>query len=1197
MSTPPSGASAQGVDVSTWNGTIDWAKVKAAGIDFAVLRVGYGDSALDKQFVNNVRGCKANGVPFGVYVYSYAWDAASSKLEGQGTVTRLQQAGVSPSDLSLPVYYDLENENPSTHRPAGVDDNNNYREIQGGAQTFADMASSFASVLESNGYTVGVYANLNWWRNYLTSSTFNKWDRWVAQYNSTCTYTGSYSMWQYTSTGSVSGISGNVDLNWWYGVPDCSSVTLSAQANGNALSLSTSGFTTAPKNVAFAVTSSTGTTKWYQAYQRSDGSWTANPSVVKDFSSYGTYTVSVWATFGFTTISVTSTSASLSAGDVEASAAVSGESLELSVSGWSAEPSNASFEVVAPSGASRWYQAERQEDGSWTAEVPAFSDMGEVGSYSARAWATLGGFTSVTATASAEFSAGDISASASIEDGSIALSASGWALQAKNVSFEVRSPSGASRWYQAYRQSDGSWAAAADAGADFGEWGEYTATVFATYGRSTASYGSARVTAEEAEPSVEASASGASFELAASGWTLSPKNVAFEVVAPSGSSRWYQAYRQSDGSWTASISALKDFGAWGEYSVKVWATYGSSTRVMANGSASLSAGDVEASAAVSGESLELSVSGWSAEPSNASFEVVAPSGASRWYQAERQEDGSWTAEVPAFSDMGEVGSYSARAWATLGGFTSVTATASAEFSAGDISASASIEDGSIALSASGWALQAKNVSFEVRSPSGASRWYQAYRQSDGSWAAAADAGADFGEWGEYTATVFATYGRSTASYGSARVTAEEAEPSVEASASGASFELAASGWTLSPKNVAFEVVAPSGSSRWYQAERQADGSWAANVRAGADFGEWGTYNVRTWATYAGSTKLYASASTALDRVSIRYSVRKGGGGWVAASDGAQASTWNGSIVCGANALSVSIVDSPVAGSVQFQGYAAGNGWTDQKVDGGDAGPFSESAIFSGIKVSFTGDLQNYADIWYRVYVNDFGWLGWAKNGALAGTTNLSLQVQSVEMIALPKGSKAPGSTINASLTTYPYIGFQNPAGYYQVSNKSVAIPHQGEGIFGYRSESTISYKATKQECINAMITRSMDYLGTPYRWDYSCAPGVGVDCAGLVMQALYATGMDLSPMNPWDHYYLGLSGGWHSAYANYMWNNGKFQKLSFSQRQRGDIVSWPGHVAIYLGNDQIIEAANGDVHITNVYRNGTPRGVLRPFIG
>ena len=70
----------------------------------------------------------------------------------------------------------------------------------------------------------------------------------------------------------------------------------------------------------------------------------------------------------------------------------------------------------------------------------------------------------------------------------------------------------------------------------------------------------------------------------------------------------------------------------------------------------------------------------------------------------------------------------------------------------------------------------------------------------------------------------------------------------------------------------------------------------------------------------------------------------------------------------------------------------------------------------------------------------------------------------------------------------------------------------------------------------------------------------------------------------------------HDAYANYMWNKGKFQKLPFSSRQRGDIVSWPGHVAIYLGNNQIIEANGRDVHITSVYAYGTPRGVLRPYI-
>lgn len=127
-----------------------------------------------------------------------------------------------------------------------------------------------------------------------------------------------------------------------------------------------------------------------------------------------------------------------------------------------------------------------------------------------------------------------------------------------------------------------------------------------------------------------------------------------------------------------------------------------------------------------------------------------------------------------------------------------------------------------------------------------------------------------------------------------------------------------------------------------------------------------------------------------------------------------------------------------------------------------------------------------------------------------------------------------------------------------------------------------------------MITRAYEYLGTRYVWDYACAPGVGVDCAGLVMQSLYATGMDLSPMNPWDHYYT----PGHDQYANYMWNNGRFQHLSFNQRQRGDIIAYSGHVAIYLGGDRIIEAYSPKtgVRISSVYSSPNIRGVLRPFV-
>ncbi|WP_288735435.1 NlpC/P60 family protein, partial [uncultured Enorma sp.] len=518
-----------------------------------------------------------------------------------------------------------------------------------------------------------------------------------------------------------------------------------------------------------------------------------------------------------------------------------------------------------------------------------------------------------------------------------------------------------------------------------------------------------------------------------------------------------------------------------------------------------SPGDVEVGAAVSGESLELSASGWSAAPSNVAFEVLSPSGAGRWYQAREQGDGSWAVEAPAFSDMGEVGTYSVRAWATIDGVALRTAETSAAFSAGEISVSAEVSGGSLELSASGWLVPSRNVAFEVLSPSGAGRWYQAREQGDGSWAATVDAGADFGEWGEYTVNAWASYGQDTRVYGN-------------------------------------------------------------------------------------------SPTVVIEKVSLIYSINTPHGSVMSGSDGLQASSWNGSYVENVCGITVSIQESPIEGSISYQGYVPGNGWTAVGTDGSLSGSNSSSSVFSAVKISLSGDISNYCDIWYSIYVEDFGSLGWTKNGSITGSTNLPLKVQAISIVARPKGSAAPGSTANSLLTSYPYIGYQNPLQYYQVSNKSVTVPHLGEGTFGYRTESRIPYNATREDCVNAMIQRAYEYMGTQYVWDYACAPGVGVDCAGLVLQCLYATGMDLSPMNPWDHYYLGLSGGWHSAYANYMWTNGRFQHVSLSQRQRGDIISWNGHVAIYIGNDQVIEAAPPRVRISNLWYLGTPRGVLRPFV-
>lgn len=187
----------KGVDVSYHQGVINWEKVKADGIDFAILRCGYmrtlGKPQVDQQWRRNAQECERLGIPYGVYIYSYATTVEGAKAEADHVVNTLR--GFSPS---YPVYFDLEEVNlESTENRA----------------LLADMATAFCAKVSAAGYTPGIYANTNWWNNYLTDPAFSQWDRWVAQYNSKCTYRGSYRLWQCSSSGSVNGIAGNVDLD------------------------------------------------------------------------------------------------------------------------------------------------------------------------------------------------------------------------------------------------------------------------------------------------------------------------------------------------------------------------------------------------------------------------------------------------------------------------------------------------------------------------------------------------------------------------------------------------------------------------------------------------------------------------------------------------------------------------------------------------------------------------------------------------------------------------------------------------------------------------------------------------------------------------------------------------------------------------------------------------------------------------
>ena len=189
----------KGIDVSYHNGTIDWKRVKQSEVEYAIIRCGYGTNDKnqdDKKWEENVKGCIDNNIPYGVYLYSYADTVEKASSEADHAIRLLQG-----KKFKYPVYYDLEED--------AIRKKLSKTEI-------ANIAKTFCNKLSAKGYTVGIYANKDWFTNYLTDSCFNNWTKWVAQYNTVCNYQGKYDMWQCSSTGRVPGISGNVDLNYSY---------------------------------------------------------------------------------------------------------------------------------------------------------------------------------------------------------------------------------------------------------------------------------------------------------------------------------------------------------------------------------------------------------------------------------------------------------------------------------------------------------------------------------------------------------------------------------------------------------------------------------------------------------------------------------------------------------------------------------------------------------------------------------------------------------------------------------------------------------------------------------------------------------------------------------------------------------------------------------------------------------------------
>lgn len=195
------------IDVSAWQGTIDWAKVKAAGVQGAIIRIGYGaGNPIDGQARRNINECKRLGIPFGVYLFSYAENAEIGTAEGRDVVAKLRSLGVKPADLTYPVFYDLEDWTGSwTGHKAPTN-----------PKVWNSAVDNWYAQLKAAGYTnLAVYSYTKYLNTALNTANIHSKTRWVASYGTRTGFSFSSNDrgWQYTSQGKVNGIKGSVDLN------------------------------------------------------------------------------------------------------------------------------------------------------------------------------------------------------------------------------------------------------------------------------------------------------------------------------------------------------------------------------------------------------------------------------------------------------------------------------------------------------------------------------------------------------------------------------------------------------------------------------------------------------------------------------------------------------------------------------------------------------------------------------------------------------------------------------------------------------------------------------------------------------------------------------------------------------------------------------------------------------------------------
>lgn len=192
----------KGIDVSKWQGKIDWEKVKKAGIEFVIIRAGYGQNNIDEYFERNIKECNRLGIPCGVYWFSYALNADMARQEA-----RYCLAAIKPYKVEYPVCFDFEYDSVEYAKKKGITITKSLATA---------IADAFLNEIEKAGYYAMNYTNKDFSNKYFDMTKLGRYDLWYAWWSVANQPDMKCGIWQYTSDGKVDGIQGRVDMNIAY---------------------------------------------------------------------------------------------------------------------------------------------------------------------------------------------------------------------------------------------------------------------------------------------------------------------------------------------------------------------------------------------------------------------------------------------------------------------------------------------------------------------------------------------------------------------------------------------------------------------------------------------------------------------------------------------------------------------------------------------------------------------------------------------------------------------------------------------------------------------------------------------------------------------------------------------------------------------------------------------------------------------